>query len=433
MNTTLISFLGGNKPKGYDKVRYQFPDGSIRETEYFALALKDHLQSSGALEKLILLGTDTSMWDVFSYSHYDDNTQVEVSAIIEEMGAKGKATQESLDKLSKKLSASFKVTTQCILIPYARDSSEQAEILTSLANAVESNGNIVLDVTHGLRHLSMLALIAARYLKHVRHVNIQDVYYGAFELGGKVINLKGMLQMLDWVEALAVYDRSGDYGVFAPLFEDDGMEPEHAAMLGRAAYFERVGNIKKAKNCLDRVQPVIETIDAHKEHGKYSLGSLFGDALIKRLEWKDLSRQQQEVALYERHLERGDYLRAAIFLQESVVTRLVEQRGQRGFHHQGEERRVRKAASDALIQSESKGGIHAFWELSNLRNAMAHGRRDGIMRDDTVDAFETPENLKKKLMTLRETIDKALKKRTPRWEHVQDDKGCPQPVLYLDK
>ncbi|MBO7411187.1 MAG: TIGR02221 family CRISPR-associated protein [Ottowia sp.] len=392
MGTTLISFLGGNKPDGYNKARYQFPDGVIHETEYFGLALKEHLQSSGTLEKLILLGTDTSMWDVFSYSHYDENTQAEVSVIMKEMEEEGKATQESLKKLGTKLAVSFGVPTECILIPYARDSREQAEILTSLAKAVENNGNIVLDVTHGLRHLSMLALIAASYLKHVRRVNIQDVYYGAFELRANrdspapVVNLKGMLQMLDWVEALAIYDHSGDYGVFAKLFQQDGMAGEHADQLRRAAFFERSTNPEQAKQHLTGA---FEHIRNHTG----ALGQLFSAPLAENVAWfKAENRAERELELADRYLERRDYLRAIMFMQEGFVSRAVlQQRGDPGNFDE------RKSALDHWRATSED-----FRLLANLRNAVAHGLRSNSVKISRL--LRDEEKLAQKLRQLRKTM-----------------------------
>ena len=70
-------------------------------------------------------------------------------------------TPDMLAVHEQRLSEKFGIPVQCILISYARDASEQAAVLTRLAEAVQPGENIVLDITHGFRHLPMLALMAA--------------------------------------------------------------------------------------------------------------------------------------------------------------------------------------------------------------------------------------------------------------------------------
>jgi hypothetical protein len=48
-----------------------------------------------------------------------------------------------------------------------------------------------------------------------------------------VLRLGGLLAMLDWVDALAPYDKDGDYGVFAPLLAADGMDTVKDEVKGR--------------------------------------------------------------------------------------------------------------------------------------------------------------------------------------------------------
>jgi CRISPR-associated DxTHG motif protein len=148
---------------------------------------------------------------------------------------------------------------------------------------VQPGEELYIDVTHGFRHLPMLALVAARYLARVVGVKVQELYYGALEMTTPegetpVLRLGGLLAMLDWVDALASYDKDGDYGAFAPLLAADGMEKGRADLLARAAYFERTNNPVKARETLNSVFPSVE---AHRG----ALGELFGETLAKRISW----------------------------------------------------------------------------------------------------------------------------------------------------
>ena len=63
----------------------------------------------------------------------------------------------------------------CELIPYARNTTEQFEILSRLAQLLCDGEDVILDVTHGFRHLPMLALVAARFLKKTKNIKRSNI------------------------------------------------------------------------------------------------------------------------------------------------------------------------------------------------------------------------------------------------------------------
>ncbi|HRD94530.1 MAG TPA: TIGR02221 family CRISPR-associated protein, partial [Accumulibacter sp.] len=61
---TLISFLGKGQPDqqtGYRTTNYRFDAGFSRAVPFFGLALTEYLKP----DRLVLVGTAGSMWDVF--------------------------------------------------------------------------------------------------------------------------------------------------------------------------------------------------------------------------------------------------------------------------------------------------------------------------------------------------------------------------------
>lgn len=358
--TTLISFLGKsnhNPQTGYRTANYVFEPGFERKVPFFGMGLLEYLQP----KKLILVGTAGSMWDVFfDHQHTDDDGLLSLMEAVPQHAV----TAEMLAIHEQRLTEKLGIPVQCLLISYARDETEQAAILTALASAVGKNERLVLDVTHGFRHLPMLALVAARYLQHVRGVQVQEVYYGAAEmtdLASKqtpVLRLGAMLHMLDWVEALAVYENSGNYGVFAPLLQRDGMQEQRATMLAEAAYFERSSNPVQAKQNLSGAH-------THVRQHQGPMGTLFRDALTEHISWfRHGSRADWELALAERYLQRQDYLRAITYLYEGYISRTTEKFG--GNVNQFEDR------DEAFKQADKNQDV---WLLKHLRNAMTHGVR----------------------------------------------------------
>lgn len=366
-STTLISILGKGQsdPKtGYRMATYRFDDGFVRTVPFFGLALAQYLQP----DRLILLGTSGSMWDVFFDHHRDGEETIDSLDLIEAV-EQSCVTAQLLAQHSQHLAAKLGYPVECVLIPFAQTLPEQIDVLTTLAAHVKKGEQVVLDVTHGFRHLPMLALVAARYLAHVAKVTVNELYYGALEMtpaGGEtpVLRLAGLLHMLDWVEALASYDKDGDYGVFAPLLERDGMEASRANLLDRAAFFERTNNPVKAREALSSVFPSIE---AHRG----ALSQLFREELSSRIRWfREPERHQWEASMARASLARHDYLRATIQMFESVTTRAANdfRLGDPNNHD------VRKEALREL-RERNRGAREDLKQLEYLRNALAHGQR----------------------------------------------------------
>ncbi|WP_374690952.1 TIGR02221 family CRISPR-associated protein [Accumulibacter sp.] len=359
--TTLISFLGKGRldaqRTGYQETTYRFSADFARTVPYFGLALREYLKP----QRLILVGTSGSMWDVFFERQGNDDEVLRLMEATEREAV----TQELLDLPRQRLAEQLGIPVVCRLIPYARDTAEQVQILHDLAAVVSPGERLCLDLTHGFRHLPMLALVAARYLERVAGVAVEELYYGAWDMRNSagetpVLPLRGLLTMLDWVDALATYDKDGDYGVFAPLLEDDGMAAGTAERLAQAAYFERTSNPVSAQKTLSGV---FRAVEAHRGQ----LGALFGETLQKRIGWfRGAQREDWELSLAAAYLERRDYLRAATFLYEAFITRACKQQGLADPDGFGNRKHAYKAASRTTPQLR---------QLVDLRNSLAHGVR----------------------------------------------------------
>lgn len=385
--TTLISLIGKSKADpqtGYRKAHYSFEPGFSRTVSFFGLALLDYAKP----KRLILAGTAGSMWDVFfEHQQTDDEATLALMDAVE----KEAVTAPMLAIHEQRLSEKLGIPVQCLLISYARDEAEQSTILTDLAEHLAPGENIILDVTHGFRHLPMLALVAARYLARVRGVQVQEVYYGALEMTDPatrqtpVLRLSAMLHMLDWVDALAVYEHSGNYGIFAPLLQQDGMPAERANLLAQAAYFERSGNPVQAKQSLSGAHN-------HVRDHQGPLGQLFKATLTEHIGWfRQGSRADWELALADRYLARQDYLRSITYLCEAYISRVTENMG--GNVNQFEDR-------DLAFKEADKN--QDVWLLKHLRNAMTHG-----VRTDNRDAkrlLQDKQALDTKLRALRKSL-----------------------------
>lgn len=358
--TTLISFLGkGQDGRGYREANYQFDDGEIAEnSKYFGLSLAEKIQP----KKIILLGTSGSMWDVFFEQGFDklENQWLDLSNAVKSQVV----TAEMLQPFERYLSGVLKTEVQCVLIPFAKDTKEQIEILSVLSEKLGDKEKVVLDVTHSFRHLPMLSLVVARFLKRTQNIDVEHIYYGALEMSEDnktpVIMLDGMLTMLDWVDALTTFDKDGDYGQFADLLVQEDFDKNKADLLKQASFFERTTNSSKASEKLNTIFKDLESFSS-------PIFDLFKPQLIKRLTWfKQNNRGLKEQQLANEYLVRKDYVRSVIYAMEGIISNAIYQdKGDVNSHD------ARKNKSDELAENNQ-----SFKDLRPLRNTLAHGNRN---------------------------------------------------------
>ncbi len=376
-NLTLISFLGRAKldqKTGYKTANYRFADGRTETTPFFGLALCAQLKPT----RMLLLGTPGSMWDALTEHLSGDDEAAELRLELMEAVKLEQVDQALLDRLTPHVEKRLGMACQLKLIPYGESGDEQIGILRAIAEA-RLSGPVVIDVTHGFRHLAALGLVAAFFLERAAKLDIRGLYYGALDMTRDgitpVVRLDGLTVVQDWVAALDHYDANGDYGVFAPLLVRDGVPEDKARCLEEAAFHERTFNLSSARQKLLTFLPVLE--------GELTgASSLFRRELHRRLSWVregGLPEYQRKLA-YE-YLRRQDYVRAAVFAWEAVVSKQCVDRGL----SLNDFETGRKPAIDAF-EAEIKDSKHpdwlteAYWTLKTLRNALAHGNPPTVER-----------------------------------------------------
>ena len=381
----LISFLG-RVPKnetGYRTTRYSF-DGVLDEpTAFIGWSLRRRLMP----DRLVILGTTGSMWDHLFEKDIDLGAVAEDERLALQEATEAKTVTESLlEPLAPLLAKQLGCEVRLVLIPYGHDESEQLDLLTIMATQVDPGDQVTLDVTHGFRHLPMLALLSAMHLRVVRNARIQGIYYGAYDPdtgAAPVVDLSGLLHIADWVSSLNTFDKDGDYGVFADLLERDGLATVEANHLRRAAFFERTSNPRDACKGL-------ACFDKTLTQGLPGIGRLFADQLQDRLKWhRGGNTYAHQRHLAKAYLKTGDYIRAAIFAYEAFVTGLIDPAwGERDDNYRDREQAYKAYEVDER-GVQKKPFKDDYWLLKNLRNTLAHGNesRDsriaGLISDET--------------------------------------------------
>lgn len=369
MSHTLISFLGKSQRTDgrYRTATYDFGEGVTQTTSFFSLGLKEVINP----DKLIILGTSGSMWDVLCGELSQDANDLEALMIAVDSNT---VTQALLDTYQVLISKHLDVDCQLRLISYGDTSDGQVQILQAMAQDVEQGDKVSLDLTHGLRHLPMLGLLSAMYLQIAKKVTIAGIYYGAFELTPKsdthqsdqitpVLRLDGLLKIADWINALQGLDKTGDITPFSELLQQEKLNPETAGLLKTAAFFENNLSITQARGPLRKFK------DETKSKGLPGIASLFEDILKERISWVDQDNiylRQREKALF--YLQQGDYVRASSLGYEALITKNLRQAQPNADIEDYDLR--------AQIKKKLKvEGNSDYKLLSNIRNSLAHASR----------------------------------------------------------
>lgn len=124
-----------------------------------------------------------------------------------------------------------------ILIPdskKAENIKEIWEIFQKICDEVQDGDSIIFDITHAFRFLPMLSIIAFIYLKTLKEIRIDGVYYGAFEVLGSlkevqnmpicerlvpIFDLKPFIELADWSIAVDRFVKAGYSETIAELLQ----------------------------------------------------------------------------------------------------------------------------------------------------------------------------------------------------------------------
>ncbi len=339
-------------------------------------------------------------------------------------------THDAQAKHFEPLADEISAVTQPVAIPIPDGHSETDlwGIFNALTARVKEKDELIVDITNGFRSLPFLSFLAIAFLRLARRVEVQHVYYGAFEARNKETNesplfdLTPFVTLLDWTIATDRFTRFGDASDLAGLLRR-GVPPGplmqsdmQARTLGRA--FKDAAKAMEAVSLALRLTRPLETMTASHELTRtlQQVGALvaqearpFGllaeqihlayqplalpDDPLARDNWPvNLRIQLDLVGLY---LERGQIVQAVTLAREWLVSLLL-------YHFGGNSlidyKSGREPVEHALNNAGErvKGGEHPrppyatpydqplqllaaheeigkLWgELTQLRNDMAH-------------------------------------------------------------
>jgi CRISPR-associated Csx2 family protein len=317
-----------------------------------------------------ILGTSGSMWDVLILEQGDTSGREAQWDELANAVNNDAVTQSQLSAVEDLLNGQESRRYQLRLIPYGFNDREQIDILRALTEGLDATQNIILDITHALRHLPMLGLLSAFYLRAATDAKIEGIYYGALERTDKrsgltpVLRLDGLLKLYDWIRALEQFNKDGDYSSFKALFNREGLPGD---LLGEAAFLERIANASLGSQKLNSAMQQIDNAELSPA------ASLFAPLLKTRTAWRNGGdRAARERALASDYLSRRDYLRATQFGFESLVSSAVWA-NKRNPNNMDDREEAERSLYDVQSRESAAETPGNFKTIKNLRNALAHG------------------------------------------------------------
>ena len=165
-------------------------------------------------------------------------------------------------------------SVRAVDIPGDATEAELWEIFRAVVGAVENEERVVFDITHGFRSVSFLSFLAASYLRVVKDVRLEKVFYGNFEASDRsvtphrapVIDLTSLAGLLDWMMAADRFERFGDARDLAALLRAAippwDLQKDSPDLKAQAAHIRRAaGTMEKVSRSLRLIRPQ-ETMQA---------------------------------------------------------------------------------------------------------------------------------------------------------------------------
>lgn len=394
----LVSLLGSTRDGDYTKTRYVFTDGDEVETSTITGALVGwHRRRRGGLHSAVVVGTRTSMWEALAEMVEAWPGQSALQEEIMDARLGQGVSDELLASWQEELSGYLGLPLTLLAIPECEQEEEQVQVIAALSDNVPQGHDLVLDITHGFRHLSVLLLAAARYLQAARSCRLEEVYYGKFHGPGepaKVLPITGARTVLGLAEDMAAHRATG---AFQPLARSLG---DALPGLEEAAFFIDTQRPHQRRR---QLLQVLEALKADHLPPRVEVARHELKDLLQGLSSGNLEERQLNLARHA--LQAENYTSAVLVGFESMVTaasrHLLPPASSGSSEHERREE-GRKLLHQALRdrRSQSPEDWERYRNLTHIRNAIAHGAPS--QRKPVQQAMNSPETLH---AMLRELLD----------------------------
>lgn len=370
MGYTLIASIGtgiANGNKGYRKTNYVFPDGKEFETNIFFESIINTKYKE--IEKIILIGTITSSWDMLVED--DEDLFIEVGTAKDDKCL----NKEIFTKIEKHIFEKYNIPTfiKCHTDELSLETSlEVFNLYNSIIPEISSDG-VLLDITHGFRSMPVL-LYQTLQFSVSQNPKIKDVeiVYGEFikaEDKSFVRNLSSYWKFSQIKDALSLFTEKLDGFKLAQLIHKEWEKGSKAI-----SRFSEIVQTNFALQINDVLRQLKNAVNVYPQHAPRWLDDVkrVVEQIIKIIDKSTLSSSLFSYAkfLYEKKLN----IQAIIALQVCVETFICEKENE--IENIGNYDWWQSTGKEYLRKIKSEDFQNIGKPLNNLeffRNQIAHG------------------------------------------------------------
>lgn len=311
-----------------------------------------------------------------------------------------------------------------IEIPAGQNEGELWRLFGLIAEQVGPGEHIALDITHGFRNLPMVALMAICFLRAARRVEVEHIFYGAYEARDAstspprvpIFDLTPMFTLLEWAVAADRFVRLGDARDLAALLRQANppwsSRKENPALnelskrlgplakkldeMSLALLLVRVYDVMRVAGELDRRLGLASAAYPAEARPFVEISTQVGEAFGKfALAEPDAPQNLAENLAHQRrlarwYLEHQHYMQAATLAREWLVSWVGAWQGGTNLRDEKIRSRAeeflgellsaakngRKVSSDQVPSSETLGVL--WGKIADARNDLDHaGMRRG--------------------------------------------------------
>lgn len=378
---------------------------NICNTPFIAEALIKLLP--GKFTHLYILGTTEAMWtQLFEHCLQktdlkDDEYWIETYTQFQEriQQKKMQPMDAALLWLARALEHFLGIKkVECHLIETGTQASEIWQIFQTLMKLNIPEGTISIDITHSLRHHPFFLFLTLLYYQALfKEVEIDSIYYGAFELQNEgktpIFNLKEMLEMFRWI--LAVYSFM-NYGDIRPIL---ALLP-HEISTSSITHFEHVTrqfSLYLQTNLLGKMRDFSR--DLISAYAEAATDPLFPRPLLflkkqflqlaRELEEHGSSKWKATLKIAQYHWDHNRPGLSILALWEAIIDRVGELYNLNpdtmdGYQKIGE--MIKSAQIQPDFPEELQEFIQQLQQIRQMRNLVAHADERSY-RDEDIETF----------------------------------------------
>ncbi len=324
-------------------------------------------------------------------------------AVLAICTAEAEATFRVLERELADAAGLEPLETKMLRVPSVDSEEAALRLVDDLGHRLADGRPIIVDLTHGPRHLAFLAFATTLLAAALGNTDIRGVYYSCAE-SVKLVDLRSLVRVLDVIHAARIYKETGSARTLAGFLESvTSRESESLRRLLRRASLARLAGLPlelgkwaselgSRRRSLKRVLtqaglPLADSIATTVVDALDGVQlSVVGEGWKRklRLDGTELARQRKVI---DDRLALGDTSTAVLMMEEWLVSWALWQGGrENGWLDTS----PRKQATDRLHHlrlllqrdktrlTEDQQRVARLWgALSEARNAFAHAGMQG--------------------------------------------------------